>query len=106
MTTAETAAPEDVRPSKPLLSRRWDLLFILAAGFLVMGAFHVNQMLFAGDWSFWADWKDREFWPLVTPAVGMIIVAALQYITWTLLRLPVGATFGAVVLLPAQWLSR
>ena len=103
---ATKPAADDVKTSKPLLSRRWDFLFIFAAAFLVMGAFHVNQMLFAGDWSFWADWKDREFWPLVTPAVGMIVVAALQYITWSLLRLPVGATFGAVVLLPAQWLSR
>lgn len=105
--TAGTTAAEDVAPtSKPLLSRRWDLLFLLPAALLVAGAYHVNQMLFAGDWSFWADWKDREFWPLVTPAVGMIVVAALQYIAWSLLRLPIGATFGAVVLLPAQWLSR
>ncbi len=108
MTTAQQLPGFDLdeKPSKPLLSRRWDILFVISAALLTAGAFHVNQMLFSGDWSFWADWKDRQFWPLVTPAVGIIVPAALQYIAWNRMRLPIGATFGAIVLLPAQWLSR
>jgi methane/ammonia monooxygenase subunit A len=73
---------------------------------LIPGAYHLNQMLFVGDWSFWADWKDREFWPLLTPALGLIIPAAVQYIAWSQLRLPGGATLCAFTLLPAEWLSR
>nr|ADT71671.1 copper-containing alkane monooxygenase alpha subunit [Mycolicibacterium chubuense NBB4] len=102
-----TATPPEAQPtSKPLLSRRWDILLLVGALLLIAGAYHLNQMLFTGDWSFWADWKDREFWPLLTPALGIIIPAAVQYIAWDRLRLPAGATLCAVALLPAQWLSR
>jgi methane/ammonia monooxygenase subunit A len=108
MTTAkeEASSALDVETKKPLLSRRWDLLILASAALLIMAAFHVNQMLFSGDWSFWADWKDREFWPLVTPAVGIIVPAAVQYIAWHLLRLPLGATLCALLLIIAQWISR
>jgi len=105
--TDTPAAP--TRPAgggRALLGRKWDLLLIISAILLVMAAFHVNNMLFVGDWSFWADWKDREFWPLLTPALGIIVPAALQYITWDQLRIPIGATFGALVLLLAEWLNR
>lgn len=101
-----TIQPTEAQDSRPLLSRRWDVLLLVAAAFLIAGAFHINQMLFSGDWSFWADWKDREFWPLITPAVGIIIPAAVQYIAWDRLRAPIGATLCAVILLLVQWLSR
>ncbi|WP_159929326.1 methane monooxygenase/ammonia monooxygenase subunit A [Rhodococcus sp. WAY2] len=105
-TTPPIDSPPQTDKTRPLLSRRWDVLLVVGAALLIAGAFHINQMLFAGDWSFWADWKDREFWPLVTPSVGIIIPAAVQYITWDRLRLPLGATLCAVVLLLTQWLSR
>lgn len=110
MTTIQrpVGAPPDVDHfAKPyLISRRWDVVFLVGALLLIAGAYHLNQMLFVGDWSFWADWKDREFWPLLTPALGIIIPAAVQYIAWSQLRLPAGATLCAVALLPAEWLSR
>lgn len=109
MTTAQRPAgapPDEGVPSKPLLSRRWDILLLIGAILLIGGAYHLNQMLFVGDWSFWVDWKDREFWPLLTPAVGIIIPAAVQFITWDRLRLPAGATLCAVSLMGAEWLSR
>ena len=90
----------------PDLDRRWDLAFIVGVLVLIMGAAHVNNMLLAGDWSFWADWKDRQWWPLVTPAVNMVLPAFVQYIAWTRFRLPIGATSAAVCLVLAQWLSR
>lgn len=104
--TDKPAAPP--RPVKPraLLGRKWDLLLLVSAVLLIAGAFHLNQMLFVGDWSFWVDWKDREFWPFLTPALGIIVPAALQYITWDQLRLPVGATVGGVCYALAVWLSR
>lgn len=109
MTTVQRpigAPPDAAQTTKPLLSRRWDVLLLVGAVLLIAGAYHIEQMLFVGDWSFWADWKDREFWPLVTPAVGMIVPAAVQYIAWSQLRLPVGATLCAVALLGAEWMSR
>lgn len=90
----------------PVLPRRWDLLFCLSVLLLVMGGIHMNNQLLAGDWSFWADWKDRQWWPLLTPAVNIVLPAAFQYLAWTRMRLPVGATFAALGLLAAQWVSR
>ncbi len=88
------------------LPRRWDVLFALSVLLLVMGGVHMNNQLLAGDWSFWADWKDRQWWPLLTPAVNIILPAAVQYVAWVRLRVPIGATLAAVGLLVAQWVSR
>lgn len=86
--------------------RRFDLPFGVTIFLLAMGAAHVNNMLLAGDWSFWADWKDRQWWPLVTPAVTMVPVALVQYLAWTRFRAPNGATMAALALVAAQWISR
>lgn len=88
------------------IPRRWDALVIISIALLVMGGMHMESMLFAGDWSFWADWKDRQWWPLLTPTVNIILPAAIQYLAWTKARLPIGATIAAVCLVAAQWLSR
>jgi methane/ammonia monooxygenase subunit A len=90
----------------PPLPRRWDLVMIVSAILLIAGGTHMNSMLFAGDWSFWVDWKDRQWWPLLTPAVNMVFPAAIQYIVWSKLRIPVGATLAALCLVGAQWISR
>ncbi|ART74457.1 methane monooxygenase/ammonia monooxygenase subunit A [Mycolicibacterium sp. jd] len=108
-TVAKPPTPSDPAPlgkGRRILGWRWEVLFALAFVPLVIGAFHLNQMLFVGDWSFWADWKDRQWWPLLTPALGMIIPAAVQYIAWDRLRVPIGATVCAVCLMIGQWLSR
>ncbi|QNJ96523.1 methane monooxygenase/ammonia monooxygenase subunit A (plasmid) [Mycolicibacterium fluoranthenivorans] len=98
--------PTPAAPERRILGWRWEVLFALSFVPLVIGAFHLNQMLFVGDWSFWADWKDRQWWPLLTPALGIIIPAAVQYIAWDRLRVPIGATVCAVCLVIGEWLSR
>ncbi|MDI3313149.1 MAG: methane monooxygenase/ammonia monooxygenase subunit A [Mycobacterium sp.] len=110
-TTAEPTkpAPPDQAitiDSFPLLSRRWDWCLLAGAALLIAGAYHLNQMLFVGDWGFWADWKDRQYWPLLVPALGIIVPAAVQYIAWSQLRIPVGATLCAACLFLAVWISR
>lgn len=106
MTAIQSAPGAPSSSTAPLLGRRWDILLLVGAIPLIIGAFHLNNMLFVGDWSFWADWKDRQWWPLLTPALSMIIPAALQYITWSQLRLPLGATLGAICLAIGEWASR
>jgi methane/ammonia monooxygenase subunit A len=86
--------------------RSWDLLFILSFFFLVIAAIHVNHMLLAGDWSFWTDWKDRQWWPLIAPMTAIIVCGALQYIAWSQTCLPIGATVGIVSLLVGEWMTR
>lgn len=86
--------------------RRFDLPFGVIIFLLMMGAAHVNNMLLAGDWSFWVDWKDRQWWPLVTPAVNLVPIALVQYLGWTRFRVTNGATMGALALVSAQWISR
>ncbi|MGH2603604.1 MAG: methane monooxygenase/ammonia monooxygenase subunit A, partial [Dehalococcoidia bacterium] len=90
----------------PPLPRRWDLLLLGPAVLLIMAGMHMESMLFAGDWSFWVDWKDRQWWPLLTPTVNIILPAAIQYIAWSKLRIPAGATLAAFCLVGAQWISR
>jgi methane/ammonia monooxygenase subunit A len=91
---------------EPTFDRRFDLAFSVVIFLLIMGAAHVNNMLLAGDWSFWADWKDRQWWPLLTPAVNMVPIALVQYLGWTRFRMPAGATMAALALVSAQWISR
>ncbi len=50
-----------MNPTAPRIPRRWDWLVIASAILLIMGGIHMNNMLFAGDWSFWVDWKDRQW---------------------------------------------
>jgi methane/ammonia monooxygenase subunit A len=88
------------------LDRKFDILFVVAALFLVIAGMQVTLILWGGDWDFWVDWKDRQWWPPIGSASNLVVPALLQYITWTLLRLPLGATFGAVAIALATWLSR
>lgn len=88
------------------ISRRWDAMIVLFAIFIIMAAMHLVQELLVGDWDFWLDWKDRQWWPTLTPIVYIIIPAAVQYIAWTQLRLPVGATICTILLILAHLISR
>lgn len=88
------------------LGRRWDLVAALVIVLILAAAMHMESTLFAGEWSFWADWKDRQWWPLVTPAANMILVGTAQYALWRRFRLPVGATLAATVLVVTQLVSR
>ena len=88
------------------VDRSWDIVFWVTAIFIVGGAANITNLLFAGDWDFWTDWKDRQWWPVVTAFATIIIPSALQYIQWTAWRFPTGGTYTAVCLFGATWLGR
>jgi methane/ammonia monooxygenase subunit A len=75
------------------IDRKWDLVFWVTAAFVVGAAQYITYILFAGDWDFWTDWKDRLWWPTVMPFATIIIPSALQYIQWRAWRFSTGATY-------------
>ena len=88
------------------IDRKWDIVFFVSAAFVIAAAGDLTRSLFAGDWDFWVDWKDRQWWPMVTPFATIIIPSAIQYIAWVGFRLPLGATFTALCLFAAAWIAR
>src|SRR4051794_10763114 len=88
------------------IDRKWDLVFWITAIFVVAGAADITKQLFAGDWDFWTDWKDMQWWPVITAFATIIIPSALQYIQWAAWRFPTGATYTAVCLFIVSWLGR
>jgi methane/ammonia monooxygenase subunit A len=78
------------------------LIIILA----ITAAFHLHFQLLAGDWDFWVDWKDRQYWVTLTPIVAITFPAALQYVLWEKFRLPIGATLSITCLLAGAWIAR
>lgn len=88
------------------ISRTFDWLVVVILYFAVTGAFQIHFILLGGDWDFWVDWKDRQWWPVVLPIVTIMFPAALQQIFWVNFRLPLGATFAALTLVLAEWISR
>ena len=60
------------------IDRSWDLVFWVTAIFVVGGAADITKQLFAGDWDFWTDWKDPQWWPVITAFATIIIPSALQ----------------------------
>ncbi len=87
-------------------SMYWDLIVVTAIILLFGSVIPLSVMLMVGDWDFFIDWRDRQFWPLVFPIVTIWYSAALAGIFWENFRLPIGATVGAVLLLLPVWLSR
>ena len=105
--------PEEAAKLNALLNKKyrylddkWDLVFWVTALPLVAAAADITRLLFAGDWDFWTDWKDRQWWVAITPFAMIIIPSALQYIAWQLCRFPVGFTYTAVGLWLVSWLAR
>ncbi len=88
------------------IDRKWDFMFWFTAAFVVAGAGDITRLLFAGDWDFWTDWKDRLWWMSITPFAAIIIPSALQYIQWRAWRFPTGATYTAVCVFIASWIGR
>jgi hypothetical protein len=84
--------PKPYTGEKARLSRAYDYLILVLALFLIVGAFHLHVALTVGDWDFSVDWKDRQWWPLVTPLIMIICLAAVQAVLWSNFRLPMGAT--------------
>jgi methane/ammonia monooxygenase subunit A len=88
------------------IDRKWDIVFWITAVFVVAGAADITKQLFAGDWDFWTDWKDPQWWPVVTAFATIIIPSALQYIQWAAWRFPTGATYTSVCFFLAAWVGR
>jgi methane/ammonia monooxygenase subunit A len=113
--TAETVAAPDAQTAElrglltkkyRFIDRKWDIVFWVTAAFVVGAAADITKLLFAGDWDFWTDWKDRQWWMIVSPAAMIIIPSALQYIQWLAWRFPTGATYTAVCMFLASWVGR
>jgi methane/ammonia monooxygenase subunit A len=112
MATATLTASDRLR-LKELLQKKykwmdykWDLVFWVTAIFVVAGAADITKLLFAGDWDFWTDWKDQQWWPVLTPFATIIIPSALQWIQWVAWRFPTGATYTATCLFMVSWMGR
>ena len=88
------------------IDRTWDAVFWITAIFIVAGAADITKLLFAGDWDFWTDWKDRQWWMTITPFAMIIIPSAIQYIQWLAWKFPTGCTYTAVGLWLVSWLGR
>ena len=93
-------------PEAARLSRIWECFVVAGVILLFMGVIHLHILLTVGDWDMFIDWKDRQYWVLVTPVSMIMIPAALQAVFWHYFRLPIGATVGAVVLILATWITR
>jgi methane/ammonia monooxygenase subunit A len=78
------------------IDRKWDVMFWVTAAFVVGAAADITKQLFAGDWDFWTDWKDIQWWPIITPFATIIIPSALQYIQWLAWKMPTGFVYTAL----------
>jgi len=88
------------------IDRKWDAVFWISAAFIVGAAANITLLLFAGDWDFWTDWKDRVWWPILTPFALVIIGSALQYIQWLAWRFPTGMSYTAICMWGLSTLGR
>ena len=100
-TSALTSIEQQIKAYKTIDFATVPALFLLFGG--------VSVFLFAltvGDWDFWMDWRDRRWWPLVTPFSLILLPAVLGVFMWNMFRLPIGATFAVASFLVASWISR
>lgn len=107
--TANDRAVLDVAEMSPKIvkwSGTFDILIVLVAAFLIMSISHIGFLLLGGDWDFFIDWKDRQYWILITPVVTIMMAAAFQAIFWHLFRLPLGATASVLLFLLSVWIVR
>jgi methane/ammonia monooxygenase subunit A len=87
-------------------SRTFDWMIVVIAAFLVWAVTLISFLLLAGDWDFFIDWKDRQYWVLITPVVTIMMAAAFQGLFWHLFRLPIGATASLLLFLIGVWIVR
>lgn len=86
--------------------RNIDLLAIPLIVLLFAGIFSFHFALTVGDWDYWVDWRDRRWWPLVTPLSLLVLPAVFGYLLWNRLRLPLSGTVSILSLAMASWISR
>ena len=63
-------------------SMYWDLIVVTAVILLFSAVVPISTTLMVGDWDFFIDWRDRQFWPLVFPIVAIWYCAALGAAFW------------------------
>ena len=104
--TAEIIKASKLPPEGVVMSRHIDYVYFLPILFVTLiGTFHMHFDLLAGDWDFWLDWKDRQYWVVITPIVAIMFCAAVQYYLWVNYRQPFGATLCIVALLTGKWIT-
>jgi len=86
--------------------KNMDLMFYPLLSILLGGAAVFICCLTVGDWSYWMDWRDRRWWPLLTPLLLLVIPAMVSAGFWRYFKLPVAATSVALGYWFAQMLSR
>lgn len=96
----------ELSPKTLRWSNTFDWLIIVVGAFLVWAVTYIHFLLLAGDWDFFIDWKDRQYWVLITPVVTIMMPAAFQAIFWNLFRIPVGATAALLLFLIGVWIVR
>jgi len=104
--TAEIIKAAKLPPEGVAMSRHIDYIYFIPILFVtIIGTFHMHFDLLAGDWDFWLDWKDRQWWPIVTPVTAITFCAAIQYYLWVNYRQPFGATLTILALLAGKWVT-
>jgi methane/ammonia monooxygenase subunit A len=83
-----------------------DILAIPLIVLLFAGIFSFHFALTVGDWDYWVDWRDRRWWPLITPLSLLVLPAVFGYLLWTKLRLPLSASVALLSFALAAWVSR
>jgi methane/ammonia monooxygenase subunit A len=108
MSFFEIQPPASARMSEEAgrMSRILDFLIYPPVFLVLVGTFHLHYMLLGGDWDFWVDWKDRQWWPIVAPVTTIMFPVIVQYITWQYFRLPIGATLCVLALFFGEWMNR
>lgn len=87
-------------------SRTFDYMVIVVGAFLVWAVTYINFLLLAGDWDFFTDFKDRQYWVVIYPLVQIMMATAFQSLFWNLFRLPFGATASALLFTVGVWIVR
>lgn len=96
----------ELSPLAAKWSRTFDYMIIVVGAFLVWGVTYINFLLLAGDWDFFTDFKDRQYWVVIYPIVQIMMATAFQAIFWNLFRLPLGATASALLFTVGAWIVR
>ena len=88
------------------LYRRLDgILILILFTFFTLGI-QIQFALTAGDWDYWIDWRDRRWWPLVSPISLLMVIGAFTFGIWQRVRLPIIGTAITVLLCLVSWASR
>ena len=104
--TDEIIKASKLPPEGVAMSRHIDFIYFIPILFVtIIGTFHMHTALLCGDWDFWIDWKDRQWWPIVTPITTITFCAALQYYNWVNYRQPFGATISILALGTGKWIA-